>query len=42
MRLNFITAPHTIYEGVQKLEPGMMLTLPWGGEPRIELLLDRA
>ena len=36
MRHNYIPAPHTVYEGVHKLEPGMILTLPWGGEPRIE------
>jgi asparagine synthase (glutamine-hydrolysing) len=35
MRHNYIPAPHTIYQGVQKLEPGSILTLPWRGEPRI-------
>jgi len=35
MRFNYVGAPHSIYEGVHKLEPGMVLTLPWGGEPRI-------
>ena len=35
MRHNYIPAPHTVYEGVHKLEPGTILTLPWGGEPRV-------
>ena len=35
MRYNYIPAPHTIYGGVHKLEPGNILTLPWQGEPRI-------
>lgn len=40
MRHNYIPAPHTIYEGVHKLEPGCVLTLPWGKEPRIERFWD--
>jgi asparagine synthase (glutamine-hydrolysing) len=35
MRHNYIPAPHTIYSGVRKLEPGSILTLPWQGEPQI-------
>jgi asparagine synthase (glutamine-hydrolysing) len=40
MRHNYIPAPHCIYEGVSKLEPGCMLTLPWQGEPRVERYWD--
>ncbi len=40
MRHNYIPAPHSIYQGVNKLEPGCILTLPWHGEPRIEHYWD--
>jgi asparagine synthase (glutamine-hydrolysing) len=40
MRHNYIPAPHTVYVGVHKLEPGTMLTLPWRGEPKIERFWD--
>jgi asparagine synthase (glutamine-hydrolysing) len=40
MRYNYVPAPHTIYQGVRKLEPGSVLTLPWGREPRIERFWD--
>ena len=35
MRHNYVPAPHTIYQGVHKLEPGCILKLPWRGEPSI-------
>ena len=40
MRHNYIPAPHTIYQDVHKLEPGTVLTLPWGGEPKLERYWD--
>jgi asparagine synthase (glutamine-hydrolysing) len=40
MRFNYVPAPLTIYQGVHKLEPGSILTLPFGGAPRIEKYWD--
>jgi asparagine synthase (glutamine-hydrolysing) len=40
MRHNYVPAPHSIYQGVNKLEPGSILTLPWNGEPQIERYWD--
>jgi asparagine synthase (glutamine-hydrolysing) len=40
MRHNYVPAPHSIYEGVRKLEQGTILTLPFGGEPVIERFWD--
>ena len=40
MRHNYIPAPHSVYEGVFKLEPGYILTLPSQGEPRLERYWD--
>jgi asparagine synthase (glutamine-hydrolysing) len=35
LRHGYVPAPHAIYRGVRKLEPGCMLTLRWGKEPEI-------
>jgi len=40
MRHNYIPAPNTIYQGVYKLEPGTVLTLPFGREPLFEKFWD--
>ncbi|MEI9951373.1 MAG: asparagine synthase (glutamine-hydrolyzing) [Pseudomonadota bacterium] len=42
MRHGYIPAPHTIYEGVHKLEPGMVLTLGLrdGAEPSLQRFWD--
>ena len=40
MRHNYVPAPRTIYENAFKLEPGTMLTLPYGGKPQIKRFWD--
>jgi asparagine synthase (glutamine-hydrolysing) len=40
MRHNYVPSPHTIYEGVHKLQPGTILTLGFGREPIIESFWD--
>jgi asparagine synthase (glutamine-hydrolysing) len=40
MRHSYIPAPHTIYQEVHKLEPGTVLTLPWGGKPKVARYWD--
>ena len=40
MRHNCVPAPHSVYEGVYKLEPGCVLDLPWRGKPQIEKYWD--
>jgi asparagine synthase (glutamine-hydrolysing) len=40
MRHNYIPAPHSIYEGVRKLEQGTILTISAGAEPHIEAFWD--
>lgn len=40
MRHNYVPAPHTIYQDVFKLEPGTVLTLPFGGGPQIKKFWD--
>jgi asparagine synthase (glutamine-hydrolysing) len=40
LRFGYVPAPHSIYRGVHKLEPGMMLTVGVGGEPKLERYWD--
>lgn len=36
LRLSYVPAPHTIYQGVSKLEPGKLLHYSPGSKPRID------
>src|SRR3984893_17235469 len=40
LRFGYVPAPHSIYRGVHKLEPGMTLTLGNDGAPRLERYWD--
>jgi len=40
MRHGYVPAPYSIYSGISKLEPGCILTLPWGGELQINKFWD--
>ncbi|HJT07421.1 MAG TPA: asparagine synthase (glutamine-hydrolyzing) [Stellaceae bacterium] len=40
LRFGYVPAPHSIYRGVHKLEPGMMLTFGAGGDPKLERYWD--
>ncbi|WP_029007369.1 asparagine synthase (glutamine-hydrolyzing) [Azospirillum halopraeferens] len=40
MRHNYVPAPHSIYRGVRKLEPGTILTVRPGAEPESETYWD--
>jgi asparagine synthase (glutamine-hydrolysing) len=40
LRLGYVPAPHSIYRDTFKLEPGSLLTVNGGGEPRIERYWD--
>lgn len=36
LRFNYVPAPHSIFEGVAKLQPGHILNFSLGNEPRLE------
>lgn len=40
LRHNYVPAPHTVYDGIRKLEPGTLATLKPGGEPVVERYWD--
>jgi asparagine synthase (glutamine-hydrolysing) len=40
IRHAYVPAPHTIYQGVYKLEPGTILSLSWQAEPKFEKFWD--
>ena len=40
LRFGYVPAPHSIYRGIHKLEPGMMLTLGADGEARLARYWD--
>ena len=42
LRYNSIPAPHSIYRGIKKLEPGCVLEVTSGGEPRVTAYWDAA
>lgn len=37
---NYVPSPRTIYRNVSQLQPGMILTLPWKGLPRLRRYWD--
>jgi asparagine synthase (glutamine-hydrolysing) len=40
LRFGYVPAPYSIYRGVHKLEPGMILTVGADGEPKLERYWD--
>lgn len=40
LRHAYVPGPHSIYQDVRKLEPGCILTLPWGRTPSIKRYWD--